>query len=320
MRLLIVLLGLCTLLQASAANSQTPDGTCFPVRWSPPTASNSLGVEALLKPFSVTTTWAEVPEETKQKLQTIADNRLAVFRARWGAGALAKKSRILLECPTDDMIAAVDNYYRKTYDEIVPPTFAVKDIKNPSLARLLTRAYLGGIAAGRSALTYPPDGELENRDWDGTSLFDSVSLPDSQTAEDISDYNRAVVIELKAIDDSTLDEFERTLKQEVLFDARARAVHIYTSCGAISSDYDVVEGYQGDRGRPRIFASDDEVLGEVNALYLNNTPLQWLDVGTMASTVHRLCKGNDEELHEYVGKPCNKRHRQGNRPIKELVD
>ena len=46
---------------------------------------------------------------------------------------------------------------------------------------------------------------------------------------------------------------------------------------------DIIGGYEANHGRPKIFATDDDVVREANALYLNNTPLKWLDVGTRAS-------------------------------------
>ena len=59
----------------------------------------------------------------------------------------------------------------------------------------------------------------------------------------------------------------------------------------------------GDKGRPVIFASDDEVLRKVNAAYLHNTRLKWLDKGTTNSAIsNTLCNGtSDDDIEEYVG-------------------
>jgi hypothetical protein len=128
----------------------------------------------------------------KTQLQTHADNRQAAFRARWGAEALRQKETILLGCATPEMAAAIDDYYRKSYDTVLPTVFSLKDIKSAALARALIRSYLGALAAYRASLTYPSE-KLHNRDWDGKSFFDSIRLPDRQTYEDIKAYNASVV-------------------------------------------------------------------------------------------------------------------------------
>ena len=57
------------------------------------------------------------------------------------------------------------------------------------------------------------------------------------------------------------------------------------ACEIIAQDYDILGGYELDKGRPKMFASDDEVLREANALYLHSTQLKWLDVGTLHSAL-----------------------------------
>jgi hypothetical protein len=78
------------------------------------------------------------------------------------------------------------------------------------------------------------------------------------------------------------------------------------ACEIVALNSDVLMGYKVDNGRPKIFANDDEVLREVNAIYLHNTALKWLDVGTIASAVKlRLCTGTrDDDVEKYVGKPA----------------
>jgi len=270
----------------------------------------------LLRNVPLNTKWADLPAKTKAQLRTHADNRLAAFRARWAADALSKKEAILLRCPTLEMMTAIDDYYRKTYDTILPKTFSLKQIKNDAFSRVLVRNYLGAIAAYRATLTYPSV-KLPNRDWDGKSPFDSTRLPDKQTFDDIKQYNARVVQTLRNIDDASLNDLEAALKQEVLFDARALAVGAFTgdgfgggdmeaACEIIGLHSDIVSGYRGDGGRPKIFASDDQVLREVNAVFLHNTNLKWLDVGSLSSALKlTLCKGTDDDLREYVGDPAS---------------
>jgi hypothetical protein len=271
-------------------------------------------VQALLKSIPLGTKWADLPVATKTQLQAHAGKRQAAFRARWAADALQQKEAILLGCPTPEMAEATDDYYRKSYDTILPATFSLKDVKNTALARALIRSYLGAFAAYRASLTYPSE-KLPNRDWDGKSLFDSIRLPDRQTYEDIKEYNARVVSDLRAIDDATLDETERALKENVLFGLRARSLGGFSGdsfggadmevvCEVIGLHNDVVQGFKVDGGRPKIFVSDDEVLREVNASYLHSTRLKWLDLGTLASMNHPLCMGTDDDLKQYVGNPA----------------
>jgi len=270
----------------------------------------------LLKDVPVTTKWADLPVAIKAELRKLAADRLAAFRTRWAGEALAKKETILLGCPTVAMTTAIDDYYRKTYDTVVPMTFSLKNIKSVAFARALVRHYLGTIAANRATMTYPT-GKLPNRDWDGASPFDSVRLPDKRTFEDIKAYNAQVVRDLRSIDDAALDNLATMLRQRVLFDARAHAVGAFsgdsfgggdmeTACEIVGLDYDILGGYQLDKGRPTIFASDDEVLRETNALYLHNTELRWLDVGTLASALKlTLCSGwGPDRIQELVGDPA----------------
>jgi hypothetical protein len=300
----------------SSAVAQIVSATCTSEFSTPPDEKAGIGVQALLRDVETTTKWADVPAAVKAQLGELAERRLASFRARWAADALARKDAILLGCATPEMEAAIDEYYRKSYDTILPTTFSLKDIKNVELSRALVRNYLGAMAAHRATLTYP-DGKLLNLDWDGKSLFDSIRLPDRQAFTDIKQYNASVAQALRNIEDATLNDREKPLQQEVLFDARARAVGAFsrdsfggedmeTACEIIALHTDVVAGYRGDLGRPKIFASDDEVLSEVNAVYLHNTQLKWLDVGTLASTLKlTLCKGTDDDLEKYIGTPAS---------------
>jgi hypothetical protein len=307
--LLLVITFQTALSDQAAADSNPP---CM--AWSEPAESGGNGVSQILKDMPPTTTWAGLPDSVKQQLQTHAENRLAAFRARWGKAALVNKEAVLLRCPTPEMAVAMDDYYRKSYDTILPPTFSLQDVKNADLSHALVRNYLGAMAAYRATLTYP-DQRLPNRDWDGKSLFDSVRLPDREAFTDIKAFNSTVVSELRAIADETLVEGERALKQNALFDARARAMGAFAgdsfggsdmevTCEIVSLYNDVVQGFHVDGGRPRMFASDDEVLREINAIYLNSTILKWVDVGTLAATKQPLCMGYDSDLKKYIGDPA----------------
>jgi hypothetical protein len=299
---------------APSLSAPSPNPTCSPDLWTQPADSGGTGVQALLKDIPLQTHWADLPKTTKAQLRLLADNRLAAFRARWAADALAKKETILLGCPTSEMTAAIDDYYRKTYDTILPAGFSLKDVKSTALVHALTRGYLAAMAVYRATLTYPV-GKLDNRDWNGKSLFDSIRLPDQQTFDDIKQYNAGVVRELRNVDDSMLNATEQALKQQALFAARAAAVGAFTGdsfggedmqtvCEIVALHSDVVMGYRHDAGRPKIFATDDEVLREVNAVFLHNTRLKWLDVGTLASALNLvLCKGTDDDLVKFVGDP-----------------
>lgn len=288
--------------------------TCAADQWQPPPDTGGAGVQVLLKAIPLGTKWSELPITSKAELQKHSDNRLAAFRARWSAEALKQKAWILTDCPTPAMSAAIEDFYRKSYRS-VGSSFSLSGIKNPVFKRALVGIYLGSIAALRANLTYSGR-RLPNRDWDGESLFDSTRLPDRQTNSDVIAFNARMVAELRAVDDATLDDLEGALKQEVLFDARAHAVgaisgdslggrDLENACGLIALSNDIVQGYKVDNGRPRIFADDDAVLREANAIYLPSTQLKWLDVGTFAAAVSStmLCRGTDDELEAFIGKP-----------------
>jgi hypothetical protein len=272
--------------------------SCSPDSWRPPNDTRETGVQALLKNIALGTKWADLPAQTKTQLQKFADNRLAAYRSRWGAAALSKKESLLIGCPTDDVSAAIDYFYQRTYDSILPETFSLKNVKNSDFRNTLVRNYIGTIAASRSFVRYPV-GKLPNRDWDGKSFFDSVSLPDQRTYNDIRAYNARIVQTLNAVDSMTLNGLERALKEHVLFDTRAKAAgggnfgdgDMESACHIIQSDWSVLAGYQLDKKehhkeRPEIFSNDDEVLQEVNALYTSNMHIKWLDVGTLNSALN----------------------------------
>jgi hypothetical protein len=291
--------------------------TCSSEQWQPPAPEAAVsGVQQLLKAVPLGTKWVDLPETTRRQLQQHADGRLAAFRVRWAADALSQKETILLDCPTAEMSAAMDDFYRKSY-AILAADFSLKDVKNAAFRRALVSNYLGSVAALRATLTYP-DGKRPNRDWDGESLFDSTRLPDQQAYWDIKAFNLRVATDLRKIDDAALDVGEKALKQDVLFDSRAHSVGAFSrdsfgggdmesACELIALNNDVVQGYKGDQGRPKIFADDGAVLHEVNAMYLHNTKLKWLDVGNVASAPNpdMLCRGSDDDLETFVGKPAN---------------
>ena len=136
---------------AQAADS--PETQCNP--WFEPAEFGGSSVSRVLADMPLTTRWVDVPDSVRQQLKDDADNRLAAFRARWGKAALAIKQDILLRCPTLEMSEAVDDYYRKSYDTVVPQTFSLKNIRNAYFSRALARNYLGTMAAERASLTYP---------------------------------------------------------------------------------------------------------------------------------------------------------------------
>jgi hypothetical protein len=289
-----------------------PNGSC--PSFAAPVGAAETGMLVLLKDLPIGTKWAELPAATKTKLQSLADDRLAAYRAGWSANALEQKLTILRQCPTREMTAAIDQYYRTSYRVILPPAFTLRDIKNTALVDALVGNYLGVYAAQRASLTYFPDGILPNLDWDGKSLFDSIRLPDRQTYEDIKSFNQKIVAALKQIDDSSLDDLEKSAKQFALFDARRNAEgsrgqsygsdDMEQACDIAAFNQDILGGYEADRGRPKIFATDDDVLREANALYLNNTPLKWLDVGTRASALS-FCATGQDLIKKVIGDPAS---------------
>lgn len=289
---------------------------CSSESWKPPAEIGRGGVLALLRDVALGTRWADLPEDTKSQLWKLAGERLEAFRARWGAAALSHKESILLGCPTPEMITAIDEFYRKTYDKVVPGDFALRTIKSAQFRAALVSNYLGTVAGSRAFVHYPV-GKLLNRDWDGRSPFDLVSLPDQQSYEDIRSFNAAVVRKLKEVDDASFEGVEKNLKQRVLFDARANAAgggnfgdgDMESACHVIEADWAVLAGYQLDKkeynkARPEIFATDDEVLSEVNAIYANNLKLKWLDIGTLNSAVN-FCDftGASNMIGSLVGDP-----------------
>jgi hypothetical protein len=294
--------------------NESQSSICTTSTWAPAVGPGALGVLELVKAMPITTKWIDVPVPTKAKLQELADDRLSSFRARWSENALAQKEAILLRCPTPEMTAAIDDFYRGKYTTILSSSFSVRQLKSSALQKALARHYLGTMAALRATITYP-NNLLPNRDWDGQSLFDSVRLPDAQTYEDIMKYNSAVVSDLRAISDVSLNDMEKSLKQRALFDARAHAVGAFSedsyggsdmqsACEIDVANYDILAGYEADKGRPKMFANDDEVLREVNALYLNNIHLRWLDVGTLASAIQYCDYTQPDFVKSKVGDPA----------------
>jgi hypothetical protein len=299
---------LCALGVASQAHAAP---ACAPA-WVQPARSSDSDLLSLLKAVAPGTTWANVPVDTKARLQVSAKKRQASFRLNWNSDALTQKEVALLGCPTPEMVAAVDDYYRKSFDTIIPPTFALAGVSNSALRRALTRNYLASLAAFRTTLTY--GGKLPNRDWDGVSRFDSIRMPDDGAFQDIRSYASDVVKELRAVRDQTLTEVERALMAQVLFDARAISrggfsrdsfggFDMNSACEVISLGGDIVLAYRGDHARPVIYSSDEDVLEEANAIYLHGTALKWLDVGTFASaTKLGLCAGTfDQDVQTDIG-------------------
>jgi hypothetical protein len=307
--------GIC--FSVSVVCNAGPISNCIESNPETPGDTGGTGVQALLKDIGIGTKWADLPRSIKVQLRNLADRRLAAFRARWGRGALARKAAVLINCPSADMTAAIDDFYRKGFYDVVADTFSVTRLKSSAFAQTLVRNYLGTIAAKRATLTYSM-GTLPNRDWDGKSLFDSIRLPDQQAYEDIKQFNASVVRDMWRIDKASLDDTERDLWQRVLFTARAQSVGAFsgdsfggadmeTACEIVSLNNDVLQGYVVDKGRPKIFATDDDVLREVNAIYLHNTKLKWLDIGTINSaTALTLCNtSSNKDVASDIGDPAS---------------
>jgi len=97
-----VLILICGLVSSAAYAS--PDTSCPPYGTS--VGSEGAGVLELLKDISINTKWAELSTQTKMRLQTLADERLAAYRSRWAADSLARKQVILLRCRTPAMTSS----------------------------------------------------------------------------------------------------------------------------------------------------------------------------------------------------------------------
>jgi hypothetical protein len=76
------------------------------------------------------------------------------------------------------------------------------------------------------------------------------------------------------------------------------------ACDIASLYYDILSGYEGDQGRARIFATDEDVLREVNALYLPNIQLKWLDSGTRASAFSYCAGTAQDRIKKEIGDPA----------------
>ncbi|MGQ0584643.1 MAG: hypothetical protein ACT4O6_22135 [Reyranella sp.] len=290
--------------------------TCAAEPWTSSRSDDRTGVLGLLKDVPPDAKWVDLPEAKKAELQRHASNRLAAYRARWGAEALAAKERILFDCPTPEMRTAMDAYVRRAYaDTGVPETFSLDDITGKALRNALVRTYLAVFATKRGSMAIG-DGQASKHDWDGVSPFDSLLLPDKATNDALKAYAAAIVADLRAIDETTLAEGEKKLRQQLLFDMRALAQGAFdgdsfggsdleTPCGLIGRRNSIITGYRVAQGRPKIFATDDEVLHEVNAMYLHGTDLKWLDRGTLASAmIQTSCGWHDDNVEKYV-KPLN---------------
>jgi hypothetical protein len=295
----------------SATAAATADSAC-PAYAKQAVATPGPGVLELLADVSPDTRWWQLPADKKRRLQELADHRLAAYRSDWGADALATKQAILLHCPTATMRSAIDRYYHAQYPTVVPRGFTVADIRSPALRDTLVRNYLGVVAARRANLAYP-NGTPMLFDWDGESPFDSIRLPDKQAFDDIKTYNRLLSSDLMKIDDAELGDLERTLKQLALFAARSHGAgsegdhygsdYLAQACGINRLSYDILAGYEREDARPRMFASDEDVLREVNAIYLNNIQLKWLNVGTRAAAIS-FCLWDRNRIRREIGDPA----------------
>ena len=90
--------------------SESVSAACSPDDWKPAAEAGGSGVQMLLKDIPLTTRWADLADTTKTQLKSQADKRLAGFRSRWGADALAAKQTILSKAPrvtTDVLVAAL---------------------------------------------------------------------------------------------------------------------------------------------------------------------------------------------------------------------
>lgn len=275
----------------------------------PPADAARSGVAAVLGTIPPNATWSSLPDQVKSKLQMLADKRLAAFRASWDGKALAAKESILLNCPTPQMSAAMDDYFKRSYSKAVSSTFSLADL-DPALRKALVRTYLSAMASYRATNHYS-DG-LPDRDWDGISKFDSIRLPDAQSYRDMMAYAQSGVLELRALDKAKISDPERRLIQEVLFNLRSRAKgSVGDSFGGfdmervyqrIWEDYDLLDGY-ADHKRPDLFHDDDEVLTEANAYYLSNIPMRGLDRGTLRGAVEYKFYTDPDEIADKIGDP-----------------
>jgi hypothetical protein len=261
---------------------------------------------SLLKGVDVSATWESLSMARRNTLQAAANSRLQSFRSRWGPAALKQKEGSLLDCPSHEMLLAMDDFYRKSFSSVVAADFSLDKVPGSATRKLLVRSYLASMAALRSSQTYP-NGPLPNRDWDGVSPFDSVRLPDEAVVQGIRDYATQLVADWRTLPAEALLPSEKALMRQVLYVVRAISeggfsadsfggFDMATACEIVGLGSDIVNGYRADKARPVIFTSDEDVVEEANAIYLHNTTLRWLDVGTFAAATNLdLCTGSFEE-------------------------
>jgi len=280
-----------------------------------PTRVESKEISSLLSQIPLTAKWKDVSVATQKRLADLADLRLMEFRRDWGAAALSRKEKVLIQCPTLAMEENEDHYYQTAYRNIVPTSFSLRGIKNVALRDALVRNYLGSYAANRATVYYP-DKIMPGTDWDGVSQFDSVRLPDPATYNAISSYNAKVRDELNSIRDDMLSYSEQQVKQYALYDARAHArggfsgdgyggFDMQSPCEAAQRDWDIDSGYSAEKGRPGMFKTDDSVLIEVNALFSDRMSLRWVDVGTVASATGYCNAIYPDDIKNDVGDPSS---------------
>ncbi|CAN7704315.1 hypothetical protein LJR098_002558 [Rhizobium sp. LjRoot98] len=279
----------------------------------PTPASDGTIISKLLKPLPIDTRWDDLPKQTQSQLSVLAETRLSHFSSEWDASALASKEKNLLRCPTAAMNLNINRFLAR-FTSAAGASNPLSTIKNQDLGQALKKAYLAEYAAKRATLRYPR-GAVENLDWDGTSPFGSIRLPERKSYADIKDYSLKVADELRGLANDDLSPTEIHFREEALYKMRAYSAGAFTgdswggadndsACQLMIRNYDILGGYQLEQKRPEIYQNDDEVLLDANAIFLNNMPLKWQDVGTWNSAKKYCNVTNPSFVAKLVGDPA----------------
>jgi hypothetical protein len=253
------------------------------------------------------TRWADLDDATRAAIEKHAADRYAANADEWGGAALVEKEATLLRASTAEIDAAFDTWAAVRLG--APEDFsASSEIADDALSDALRRAYLAEIGTQRCELVYLyPEAPLE---WDGAGpLTGCPTELGEETRGELRAYAAAVHGDLAAIDDATLDETTRPLRDRALHITRALGAgslsawgvdELQTPWGAVAFSADP---YFSWSYAPELFADGEAYIQAINAA--TQQPLHWVDVGTVGAALEYTFPAwvLEEEAAELLGDP-----------------
>ena len=167
----------------------------------------------LLAEIEEGTSWSDVPQEIKEGMESRADAYLERYRERWGREGITQIAQTVIDSPTPEIEANVDNFLTARYG------VTLSQITQPTLVEILQKYYAATYASWRVMVyNYVLVNGLDAPqplDWDGVSEFDDHRIPDAQVMGEQEAYASELASELAKLGVMDLTQVEANVVRDL---------------------------------------------------------------------------------------------------------